>query len=72
MAGRKTSGRRQPHDLLQAAPHAIALDGLSDLPRNGEADAYRTTVSSLTRLQYESRGRHFRSGRGSQEIAPSS
>ena len=59
MAGAQATRRRQPDDFPETAPHAIALDGISDLLRHGEADAYRTTVVSLARLQHERRGRHL-------------
>src|SRR5262249_35773944 len=49
-------------------PYPIALDGGSNLPRHGEADADRTAVVSLARLQHESGGRHLGCGRGGQEV----
>ncbi len=68
MAGTQATRGRKPYDFLETSPHAIALDGISNLLRHGEADAYRTTVVSLARLQYERRSRHLAPGRGGQEI----
>ena len=41
VAGRDRSagGRRQPNDLPQAPPHAVAFHRIADLPRHREADA---------------------------------
>jgi hypothetical protein len=49
----KAAGDRKPHNLAQAAPHAIALHGIADLPRHREADTNRTVVGALTGLQNE-------------------
>lgn len=45
---------REPDDLAQSTPHAIALHGIANLPRYGEAHAHRTTFFlATTRLQHE-------------------
>src|SRR5262249_61405859 len=48
--------------------YSIAADGGCNRPRRGEADADRTAVVSLARLQHESGGRHLGRSRGGQEI----
>jgi hypothetical protein len=71
MSRSQTTRRRTPDDFPETAPHAIALDGISNLLRHGEADAYRATVIvSPARLQHERGGRHLAAGGGGQEIGP--
>ena len=42
--------RRQTHDFPEAAPDAIAHDGVADLPRHREPDPGRTGIVARTRL----------------------
>ncbi len=56
MAGLQRARAGQSHHFAQAAPHPVALHGIADLPRYGEADAHRVIVGAATRLQHE-RGR---------------
>ncbi len=53
MAGAQCIPGIQTYDLAQAPAHTIALDRISDLFRNGEADPDRAGVSAVTRLQDE-------------------
>ena len=62
---------RKPHDFAQPAPDPVALDGVADLPRHGEADTdHPTLVSASADLQGEGAGRHSHSARRSLKIAP--
>jgi hypothetical protein len=54
MAGLQRVYARQSHHFTQAAPHAVALHGISDLPRYGEPDAHRVTIGAAACLQHES------------------
>ncbi len=68
MAGAQCIPGIQTHDLAQAPAHTIALDRISDLFRNGEADPERAGVSAVTRLQDESGGRNLDSARSGQKV----
>src|SRR5262249_19499910 len=69
LAGGKPS--RQPPPSLDATTHPIALDCRPDLPRYREADADRTAVAPLARLQRERRGRYLDPTGGRQEVGAS-
>jgi hypothetical protein len=67
-----------PHHFAQAPPHAIALHGIADLPRYGEADPRRfvfvfavmTGLGTLACLQDEGAGRRSRTLGGSLKVRP--
>ena len=48
---------RKPHDFAQPAADPVALDRIADLLRHGKAEACRSAVGSLARLQHEPGGR---------------
>jgi hypothetical protein len=63
MAGLQRALPSQSQHFAQAAPDAVALDGIADLPRYGEPDPNRVIIGAATRLQHESpRRRPHRAG----------
>ena len=70
VAGAECFGRRQPHHLAQAPPHAVAFHGIADLARHGEADPAGALVAARTRLHDKCGGRGTRAGGGSPKIRP--
>ncbi len=68
----RPGGRRQPNDLPQAPPHAVAFHRIADLPRHREADADRPFLGAPPRLQHEpATGSAIAVGRGSKIAAAS-
>jgi hypothetical protein len=65
VAGAQQSRRRKPNELAQAAPHAVALDGVADLFADGETDPRRTVLAARTGLQHKAAGVSTRAGPGS-------
>src|SRR5690606_21473704 len=60
----------EPHDLPQTATDPVALDGIADLLRYGEAATWRAGVIPLTGLQYERRGRNLCARRRGEKVRP--
>jgi|GEM_PF-3539870 len=78
MAGAKRGRRRKPNHFPQAPPHAVALHGIADLTRHGEADPDRSALlvaglavfGALPRLQDEGCGRRPGAFRGRPKVRP--
>lgn len=70
MPGLKATAATQPYSFTQAPPDAIALDGVADFLRYGEADTDGALVLAFARLQNESRRRNLDAGRSGQKIRP--
>src|SRR5271167_133877 len=70
VAGTKRSLRRKTNHLTQAAPQPIALDGIADLARYGEADPAGALVAAGARLEDKVARRRPRAFGGSLKVRP--
>ncbi len=80
MAGTERRGRRKPHHFAQPPAHPVALHGIADLARHGEADpdwavfwaafwaALPAILSATPRLQDEGAGGRSCAFRGSLKV----
>ena len=71
MPGQNTTLRRLSYEGTQPAPHAIALDGGSDLTRHRESHARRRFIAPWARLQHEGGGGCLRAARGGDKVGAS-
>ena len=72
MTGTQPVGGRQAHQFAQTTPHAVALDGVADLPRHGKAYARRACLIAPPRLQHKGCSGRSCTTRRSLEIAAAS
>jgi hypothetical protein len=70
MPGLQQSRRRKPNEFAQAAPHAIALDGIADLFADGKSDPRRAALAARAGLQDKAAGMSTRAGPGSPGDGP--
>jgi len=65
VTSRQRRSWRKPDKLAQAAPHPVALHGVTDLFANGKTNARRAALRPRACLQNEGAGMSSRTGPGS-------